>query len=528
MMLQTLLDQALASGQVKPTRVGPLKTAVKQYARMFGKDAADLAPDVYHRSPEAVGDWCDRYAPDTLGPRGLANLKNNVRWLLALGVEEKWLLPIVGEIVPWHLQHKLPQGRLKRPRLPGEIDVPQTGYRLLLPRDRSKPSAPWMRSVVERERANLQLIPDALLAELNAYLAWCMREYAPDRPAKIKKRPTTARLTSEAVCAVGGYAVHIAGQSLNSLSLARVTDPELVKAFVDWWVNHRRQRVTRHIIDMVAHLATLAEYWLKDMSRAHGLRDIRRSLGSPAAVFDKDATLLSLREIERVGRSVYPMNEERLKSSPYARALANYLKDPVQCPLHGGWARTTFTKTAWKAQMSLIIRLLVRLPLRQRNIREMKLGHSLKRTADGRWEIHFRGRELKVAVRQGRENEVRYLFPEDLCGQLDEFLTTWRPYLLGQVPDSQVVFITRQGQPLTSDHLCAMYTRTVYRVLGKYTTIHMIRDAWASDYLDATGDIAGAADRLGDTPQTVMQHYAHILKQRTQDRTGLWITGHLR
>jgi hypothetical protein len=170
--------------------------------------------------------------------------------------------------------------------------------------------------------------------------------------------------------------------------------------------------------DMVAHLATMAEYWLKDMSHAKGLRDIRRSLGSPAAVFDKDATLLSLREIERVGRSIYPLNEERLKSSPYARALANYLKDPVQFPLHGGWQRTTFTKTAWKAQMSLIIRLLVRLPLRQPNIREMKLGHNLKRTTDGHWEIHFRGRELKVAMRQGRENEVRYLFPEDLCSLL--------------------------------------------------------------------------------------------------------------
>ena len=109
MMLQTLLDSALASGQVKRSRMGPLKTAVKQYAAMFGKDAADLTPDVYHRSPEAIGDWCDQHAPETLGPRGLANLKNNIRWLLALGVEEKWLLPIVGEIVPWHLQHKLAQ-----------------------------------------------------------------------------------------------------------------------------------------------------------------------------------------------------------------------------------------------------------------------------------------------------------------------------------------------------------------------------------------------------------------------------------
>jgi Phage integrase family len=526
MLLQTLLDSALASGQVKPSRVGPLKTAIKQYAAMFGKDAADLSPHVYHKSPEAIGDWCEQHASETLGPRGLANLKNNIRWLLNLGVEQKWLLPIVGDIVPWHLQHKLPPGRLRRPHAPGELTVERSGYRLLMPADRSKPIAPWMAGVVKRQQANLQVIPDGLLAELNAYLAWCMREYAPDRPAKIKKRQSSAHLTSQAVCAVGGYAVHILGQPLASLSLARCTDPELVNMFVDWWVNTRRQRITRTITDLLAHLATIAKYWLKDSARAEALYQMRMSLGQPPAVFDKSRTVLSLREIERVGRSIYPLNEERLKSSRYARAVARHIRDPERFPMRDGRS-SSFTKTAWKAQMSLLIRLLVRIPLRQRNLREMKLGHNLKRTADGRWEIHFRGKELKVAMRQGREHEVRYLFPEELCGQLDEFLTIWRPYLLGQTVDCQVVFLNRQGQPLTSNHLCSMYTKAVYRVLGKYTTIHLARDAWASDYLDATGDIAGAADRLGDNPKTVMDHYAHILKQRTQDRTGLWISNHL-
>jgi hypothetical protein len=45
--------------------------------------------------------------------------------------------------------------------------------------------------------------------------------------------------------------------------------------------------------------------------------------------------------------------------------------------------------------------------------------------------------------------------------------------------------------------------------------------------LDATGDIAGAADKLGDSPQTVMRHYAHILKRKTQNRTDLWLSSHL-
>jgi hypothetical protein len=527
MLLQTLLDSALASGAVKRSRIGPLKTAVKQYAAMFGKDAADLTPEVYHKSPEAIGTWCDAHASDTLGPRGLANLKNNIRWLVNLGVEQQWVLPMIGDLVPWSQQRKLTPGRIKRPRAPGEPERDDSGYRLLMPLDRSKPSAPWMAGVVAAERANLQVIPDALLAELNAYLSWCMRDYAPDRPAKIKKRPSSAHLTSQAVCGVGGYAVHILGQPLDSLSLERCTDPELVNQFVDWWVNTRRKRVTRTITDLLAHLATLAKYWLKDEARAEALYQIRMALGQPAAVWDKSATMLTMQELERVGRSIYPLNEERLQSSRYARAVANYLHDPVQYPMQKAWAgpKVIF---AWQAQMSLIIRLLVRIPLRQRNIREMRLGHNLKRTADGRWEIHFRGKELKIAMRQGRENEKRDLWPAELCDQLDEFLKTWRPILLRSAPDPQTLFLDQRGKPLTANRLGSIYTRYVWKVLGKYTTIHLIRDTVASEYIDATGDIAGAADLVGDDTKTVWNSYAHILKQRTQGRTGQWITNHLR
>jgi site-specific recombinase XerC len=75
--------------------------------------------------------------------------------------------------------------------------------------------------------------------------------------------------------------------------------------------------------------------------------------------------------------------------------------------------------------------------------------------------------------------------------------------------------------------LTQAFTRTIYRFTGRYTTPHMVRDSWASEYLDATGDIAGAADKLGDSPATVMKHYAHILKRKAQDRTDVWLSNHL-
>ncbi|HEY5867743.1 MAG TPA: tyrosine-type recombinase/integrase [Candidatus Tectomicrobia bacterium] len=495
---------------------------------MFGKNASELTPDVYHRSPEAIGDWCDQHAPPTLGARGLANLKNNLRWLFALAVTEKWLLPIVGEIIPWRSHRRLPLigGGVRRPRATGDMPIHQPGYRLVMPLDPDRIFTHGMKSVVVRQRANLQVVPDRLLREMQRYFSWSSREYVPDRPAHIKKRAISIERARQSICAIGGYAVHIAGMDAEPLTLATLTEPALVQAFVSWWVNERRQRITSAITHTINDLVILTEYYLKDQDHAKTLREILKALGKPGTVRDKDPFLMSLRELERVGVSLYPLNEERLQHSYFARALAAHLRDPDHIPMPPGWA-SNFTKSAWKAQMSLIIRLLVRLPLRQRNIREMQIGHNLIETTAGNWEIHFRGSELKIEMRRGQVVEVRYPFPAELVPQLQAWFAIWRPCLTRAKGETSTVFCTRQSKPLTTNHIGRMYTNAVYRLTGKYTTIHLIRDAWASEYLDATGDIAGAADRLGDTPQTVMKHYAHILKQRTQERTGQWLTSHL-
>jgi site-specific recombinase XerC len=155
----------------------------------------------------------------------------------------------------------------------------------------------------------------------------------------------------------------------------------------------------------------------------------------------------------------------------------------------------------------------------------MTLDHNLNRTSDG-WELHFRGTELKVGTRGGVVNEVRQPIPKDVHALLEEWVTVWRPRRL-QGADSPLVFLNRYGKPLTTDVLTQAFTRTIYRFTGRYTTPHMVRDSWASEYLDATGDIAGAADKLGDSPATVMKHYAHILKRKAQDRTDVWLSNHL-
>jgi integrase len=106
-------------------------------------------------------------------------------------------------------------------------------------------------------------------------------------------------------------------------------------------------------------------------------------------------------------------------------------------------------------------------------------------------------------------------------------VTFWRPKILRTAPDSGHLFLNRYAKPLNGDSFTNRFEETIYRFSGVYVTPHLVRDIWASEYLDETGDITGAADRLGDTPQMVMQRYAHILKRKAQQRTEAWLANQL-
>ena len=276
---------------------------------MLGKDAQELTPDIYHKSAEAIGAWCKQYAPRTLGPRGLANLKNNLRWLMDLGVKQKWLLPLVGEVIPWKSQKQLPHGRVKRPLPPDNIPINRSPYRLLLPeKPHVRSITPQCQAFMDRQRQGLQLLPEPVRQDMENYLRWCASDYAPGRPARIKKREVSAKLVRDAVCAIGGYAVHIAGIPLTEVSLRNLTDPVLVEAFVAWWVNERRLRVTRSIIFNLVQLYTLAQYWVKEPLAAKGIQNIIDSLNHAIpAVWDKEASLLSLVSLNGWGSPAIPL-----------------------------------------------------------------------------------------------------------------------------------------------------------------------------------------------------------------------------
>jgi hypothetical protein len=99
MTLQALLDQVIDLGRLKPSRIGPMRTAIKQYAAILGVPPTSCPPDVYHVPESRLARLIDDHAPSTLGSHGLRNLKNNLRFLFRTSVTLDLLPPLRGVTV---------------------------------------------------------------------------------------------------------------------------------------------------------------------------------------------------------------------------------------------------------------------------------------------------------------------------------------------------------------------------------------------------------------------------------------------
>jgi hypothetical protein len=161
-------------------------------------------------------------------------------------------------------------------------------------------------------------------------------------------------------------------------------------------------------------------------------------------------------------------------------------------------------------QHALILRLLVRIPLRVRNICELRREQNLYQDEVGGWTLDFHGEELKVSQRRGRVNRFRVPFPEALVPQLQEFLTTRRP-LLRNAATAPWLFLTRAGNPYNPRALWQELSIKVLQRTGKHFYPHLIRTVWATEYLiEHPGDIRGAAYWLNDLPETVLKRYHEL------------------
>jgi integrase len=306
-------------------------------------------------------------------------------------------------------------------------------------------------------------------------------------------RETTFQNYAKFLALYLGYLLRVAGKEPR---WEDVFDPAPLRVFVRWQaarVGRASSACGHHVVAAAATIAKVVGH-----PHAKALADLRRTLRKPARMHIKRHHWVTLAELDAV-----------------ADACLREGRRPVldHTSLHPGARRAS------QFQKGVMLKLLVRVPLRQRNVREMQLDKNLyQERQTGHWYLNFEGDELKVDARRGQVNKYKLNLSEHTDGLLPvlkEWREEYRPKLPGATA-SKFLFLTNTGRPFTDRTLHRELAETVAMHTGQRFYPHLIRTIWATEYLknrETYGDFQGAATMLGDTPQMVMAAYNDVLEE---------------
>ena len=278
-----------------------------------------------------------------LGSHAMRNLKNNVSYVIRSAVNRE----IIGQ-VPGPLASDKNSNTIKSKKITCRHE--------------------WVRP----SKYILDPIPHSLAQEISDYETWSTRIVNRDRPDNLKKRAVTFANHRGTILRAAGYLVKYRGLQSESISLSTLTEPENAINFTDWFIEQQR-RFTASAGLNLARLIVLGKYLsIVERSteqrkaldlRVDELKTYRTNLGLPEKVIDKSKRWISLRKLESVGLSIYPLNARRIAELGWD-ARRNLQRDRD----HG---YKDYPRYAYRVVQSLLIRLNIRLPLRQRNLREL-------------------------------------------------------------------------------------------------------------------------------------------------------------
>ena len=406
-------EALLENDAILQSRKGPIKTALKQYSRLLGySDLHECPFETYFQNDHARNRLIDEGANRTtadkrngsihLGQDAIRNLKNNVSFALRKAVE----LGIISSQKELFSERTQPRTFRERPR---------------------------RHEHVISSKYILDPIPRRLTEEISEYEAWSTKIVNPARPGKLLKRPVSFETHREALLHVAGYLVKFKGFDRDSINLSTLISGSNPFDYVTWYIE-QQGKVTRGADKMLSKVMVLAKYLLitaqpeKKAEIGQIIEELDRfksTLGPAMTVVDKSKRWLSLSELEKVRLSIYPLNARRVAELTDRTRQRMRRTGCSSCGNGRRFASAVLT--------SLLIGLDIRIPLRQRNLREMlwnpknpEDGQNLYRR-HGNWYLRFSGPELKIPFVRGAVHSIEHEFPSDLVNLLEEWLWRWRP-----------------------------------------------------------------------------------------------------
>lgn len=318
--------------------------------------------------------------------------------------------------------------------------------------------------------------PETLRKEVEELLRWKQAEFAPGRPRKQKISPPTAMRLEQLVILLAGYAVNLEARRV--ATLADLLKEDLVTSFVEWRINER-QADGRALRTGLSGLHAAVRHCPKCNSI-----DV---LWFP--------TLLSSIPVRSESEA---LERKAVRVLPYATLKLIPGQISAQRPaadLRGRRALATV------AHNELLMRWLITLPWRQRNIRECRIGGDSPNLFKGPvprfgsvarpgwisdaeakapnttfWQFRFEESETKTKTR------VHAFLPRALILGVEEYMHEHRPHLL-RGEDPLTLFVTRNGRAFNTHNMVNRVRTLTMRFAGGKMSPHVFRDAFAYEWL---------------------------------------------
>jgi hypothetical protein len=318
--------------------------------------------------------------------------------------------------------------------------------------------------------------PEALRKEVDELLRWKQAEFAAGRPRKQKISPPTAIRLEGLIERLAGYAVNLEGR--RPATLADLLREDLVTSFVEWRINERRAD-GRSLRTALSSLHAAVRHYPK--FKSIDVLWFPSLLGTIPVRSESEA-------LERKAVRVLPYTT--LKLIPCQISALRPAAD-----LRGPKALATTVHN------ELLMRWLVTLPWRQRNIRECRIGGDRPNLFKGPvprsgsvarprwisdaeakvpgttfWQFRFEESETKTKTR------VHAFLPRVLIDGLEEYMNEHRPHLLRGV-DPLTLFVMRNGLAFEADNMFSRVRTLAMRFAGDKMSPHVFRDAFAYEWL---------------------------------------------
>ena len=490
MTLTDVFTMLTTQGRIHPSRIKDIQTSIGHFARALGKETPKhCQQEDFLLSTAVRKKKLDTYFM-SLDKRPSAstfrNTRNNLSFLFRVAHEA------------------------------GILTAPQSLP--LLPGTRRKQQLISLQTSPYRDRVSAAfqhpylLPPHAWPADMQE--AW--HTYTMSR--QLKTRQATLNHYSANLSTYIGFLINIEHMSVQWDDLFNTS---FLDRFIRWHSHKNQVHLSVRACNIAQTLKTLASQL--NHPSLPSLKNYLRDLPTPEPMHNKQQHWMTLRELETIGLSA--LQDAR---KPFIYHKNDAMTDPAYLNRrdHPGLHRATQHQTA------LMLRLLVRIPLRSRNLREIQLDKNLYPDQHGHWHLHFSGSELKIGTRNGRTNEYHVNLTEycsDLLPHLKEFLDVYRP----RIPNAEtslLLFRTKRGNPYTSGALrTELSTLVLRRSNNKRFYPHLIRTIWATEYLtNNPGDYDGAAAMLGDTVQMVLKRYYELQVKDAHARASNFLATALR